>query len=205
MLDSAAGTAAKSLPRMTAHPITQLLDSASRGDAGAADTLFRAVYAELQKIAHSHRRRWQGNETMSTTALVHEAFLKLAGRGVDAYANRVHFFATASRAMRQVLVNYAEQQGAARRGGDALRVTLDQVTLATQASADEVLDLERALAKLEEEHPRRCRIAECRLFGGMTIEETGAALSLSAATVKREWQLAATQLFRQLHGPFRPA
>jgi RNA polymerase sigma factor (TIGR02999 family) len=183
---------------MTAEPITMLLDAASRGDAAATDALFRAVYAELQKIAHLHRRRWQGNETMNTTALVHEAFLKLAGTSVDAYTNRVHFFATASRAMRQVLVNYAEQQGATKRGGEALRVSLDEVRIGSQATADEVLDLERALARLEREHARRCRIAECRLYGGMTIEETAGALSLSTATVKREWQLAAAQLYRHL-------
>lgn len=186
---------------MTVQPITVLLDAASRGDIAASETLFREVYAELQKIAHLHRRRWLGNETMNTTALVHEAFLKLAGNSDAAFANRVHFFATASRAMRQVLVSYAEQQGTRKRGGDALRVAIDDVTLATQASADEVLDLDRALSALESEHPRRCRIAECRLYGGMTIDETAGALGISAATVKREWQLAAAQLFRQLEAP----
>jgi RNA polymerase sigma factor (TIGR02999 family) len=179
-------------------PITLLLSAARRGDLVAADALFRAVYAELRGLAHSHRRRWQGNDTMNTTALVHEAFLKLNERSAASFENRTHFFATASKAMRQVLVNYAEQQGTRKRGGDAVRVALDDSALRTQASHDEVLDLDRALVHLEQDNPRRCRIAECRLFGGMTVDEIAMALELSPATVKREWTVASAQLFRHL-------
>ena len=121
---------------MTNEPITRLLDAARGGDRASSDALFNAVYAELQKLAHSHRRRWRGNPTMNTTALIHEAFLKLGGPTPASFANRRHFFATASKAMRQVLVNYAEQRGAEKRGGDALRITLDEATLASDVSAD---------------------------------------------------------------------
>jgi RNA polymerase sigma factor (TIGR02999 family) len=190
---------------MSSQPITLLLDAARRGDIKATDALFTAVYAELEKLAHSHRRRWRGNETMNTTALIHEVFLKLAGQKSGDFANRIHFFATASKAMRQVLVNYAEQQGAAKRGGEALHITLDEATLAAQVSADELLDLHRLLTNLEAENPRRCHIVECRVFGGMTVEEVAEALSVSPATVKREWQVASAQIYRQLDaGMTRP-
>ena len=186
---------------MTNEPITRLLDAARGGDRASSDALFNAVYAELQKLAHSHRRRWRGNPTMNTTALIHEAFLKLGGPTPASFANRRHFFATASKAMRQVLVNYAEQRGAEKRGGDALRITLDEATLASDVSADELLDLDRILARLETDNPRRCRIVECRVFGGMTVEEVAEALGISTATVKREWQVAAAQIWRELDAP----
>ncbi len=183
---------------MTSEPITRLLDAARGGDPEASNALFSAVYGELQKLAGSHRRRWRGNETMSTTALIHEAFLKLGGPTPGEFANRRHFFATASKAMRQVLVNYAEQQGTGKRGGDALRITLEEATLASDVSADELLDLDRLLTRLEADNPRRCRIVECRVFGGMTVDEVAETLGISPATVKREWQVAAAQLFREL-------
>lgn len=183
---------------MTPEPITRLLDAARGGDLEASDALFSAVYVELQKLARSHRRRWRGNETMNTTALIHEAFLKLGGPAPGEFANRRHFFATASKAMRQVLVNYAEQQGAGKRGGDALRITLEEATLAEDVSADELLDLDRLLTRLEADNPRRCRIVECRVFAGMTVDEVAEALEISPATVKREWQVASAQMFREL-------
>lgn len=183
---------------MASGPITELLDAAKRGDIGATDALFTAVYAELQQLAQSHRRRWQGNQTMNTTALVHEVFLKLAGHANGEFSNRTHFFATASKAMRQVLVNYAQQQGAEKRGGDAVRVPLEETALTSQVSADEVLDLNRVLTSLEAQHPRRCHIVECRIFGGMTIDEIADALSISPATVKREWQIGSAQVYAQL-------
>ena len=184
---------------MTSEPITLLLKAAKRGDIAATDALFSAVYAELQNLAHSHRRRWRGNDTMNTTALIHEVFLKFAGQDASEFANRTHFFATASKAMRQVLVNYAEQQSASKRGGDALRITLDETTLAAQVNAHELLDLNRLLTRLEAENPRRCHVVECRVFGGMTIDEVADALSISPATVKREWQIASAQIYRELY------
>lgn len=178
--------------------ITRLLDDARSGDDKATEALFNAVYQELKGIARSNRRRWQGNATMNTTALIHEVFIKMAGGADASFSNRTHFFATASKAMRQVLVNYAKQQRAAKRGGDALRVTLDDSVFATQASADELLHIHQMLVELSKNHPRRGQIVECRVFGGMSVEETADALSISTATVKRDWRLATAWIFEGL-------
>ena len=104
--------------------ITQLIQAASAGDRRANDALFESVYQELRSIARSHRRRWRGNPTLNTTALIHESYIKLANGNLADYEDRSHFFATASKAMRQVLINYAERVSAAKRGNDAVRVTL---------------------------------------------------------------------------------
>lgn len=178
--------------------ITALLDATRRGEAQATEKLFNAVYAELKAIARSQRRRWVGNHTLNTTALIHEAFIKLAAGEPANFANRTHFYATASRAMRQILVNYAEQQRAAKRGGDAVQIPLEDIEFVSTASADELLNIEQLLRRLEQDDPRRCQIVECRVFGGMTVEETAEALGISAATVKREWQVASASLYRDL-------
>ncbi|HET9864136.1 MAG TPA: ECF-type sigma factor [Steroidobacteraceae bacterium] len=184
--------------------ITQMLDATRAGDRDAAERLFGAVYAELRLVARSQRRRWVGNHTMNTTALIHEAFIKLAGNEGASYANRTHFYATAAKAMRQILVNYAEQQRAAKRGGDVVQVPLEEAAWITESTADELIDIERLLAKLEVEDARRCRIVECRLFGGLTVEETAEALGISPATVKREWQVTSAALYRALHPGAEP-
>lgn len=184
---------------MIDQPITTLLEAARSGDLPATARLFSAVYDELRVLARSHRRRWNGNETINTTALIHEAFLKLSGNQDQSFANRIHFYATASKAMRQILVNYAEQQCAAKRGGDLVHVPLEEVELLTQTTAEELLDLEQLLRQLEAEDPRRCRLVECRIFAGMTVDETADALGISPATVKRDWQIASAWLYRELH------
>jgi len=189
---------------MAEGSITTLLETARTGDPAATNQLFSAVYDELRKLARSHRRRWNGNDTINTTALIHEAFIKLSGNESRSFANRTHFYATASKAMRQILLNYAEQQRAAKRGGDALQVPLEEAEFVTQASADELLTLEQSLRQLEADNPRRCRIVECRVFGGMTVEETADALDISPATVKREWQIASASLYRNLHPGLAP-
>ena len=185
---------------MSEGPITQLLDAAKAGDPSATDKLFSAVYGELKKLAGSHRARWHGNQTLNTTALIHEVFIKLAGQEALEFSNRTHFYATASRAMRHILVNYAERQNTNKRGGDAIKIPLDEETLAADASIEELLTLDELLSRLEKSSPRRCRIVECRVFGGMTIEETAEALGISKATVKRDWQVAIARLYQDLEG-----
>jgi RNA polymerase sigma factor (TIGR02999 family) len=182
--------------------ITTRLQAAGRGDARALDDLFQVVYGELRSIARAHRRRWVGDHTLNTTALIHEAYLKLAGR--DAWEGRAHFYATAAKAMRQILVNYAERRRAAKRGGGAEELPLDGIVVATDDAAEDALALHEALQRLEAEKPRWCRVIECRFFGGMTIEETAEALGVSPATVKREWRLAGAWLYAALH-PDAPA
>ncbi|MEO0996623.1 MAG: ECF-type sigma factor, partial [Pseudomonadota bacterium] len=142
--------------------ITMLLGAARGGDAEATASLFNVVYRELKVLARSHRRRWRGNETLNTTALIGEVFVKLSGDDAFNFANRTHFYATASKAMRQILVNYANRQRAAKRGGEAVRVTLDETVFSAETTADEVLNLHEALQHLETTHPRACRVIECR-------------------------------------------
>lgn len=181
--------------------ITMLLEDVRAGKPEASRALYECAYSELRRLARSHRRRWSGNDTMNTTAILHEAFIKLSGGAAPAFENRLHFFATASVAMRQVLVNYAEHRRAAKSGGGVLHVPLeDDTPLVADNAIDELLDLDKALRALEADSPRRGRVVECRVFGGMSVEETAAAMEISPATVKREWQVASALLFRDIAG-----
>jgi len=182
----------------TGASVTALLDGARAGDALAMHRLFALVYDELHRLARSHRRRWSGDDTMNTTALLHEAFIKLTHGAAPRFENRHHFFATASKAMRQVLVNYAEARHAAKRGAGAQHVPLEDAELVAEDTIDELLDLDKALRALEARSPRQCRVVECRVFGGLSVEETAEVLEISSATVKREWQLASAILFRDI-------
>lgn len=184
---------------MHERPITRLLEAAQAGDPSATERLFAAIYDELKRVARAQRRRWQGNETLNTTALIHEAFLKLFDGGRPPFASRLHFYATASKAMRHVLVNYAEQQRAAKRGGELVQVPLEEADLVVDATAEELIHLNDLLNRLEADHPRRCRVLECRVFGGMSVEETAEALQISTATVKRDWRLASLELYRAIN------
>lgn len=176
--------------------ITALLKGATEGDQVAADRLFLVIYDELRIIAKSHRRRWTGNETLNTTALIHEAFVKLDGQAH--WNSRTHFYATAAKAMRHILVNYAEKKRAGKRGGGVADLPLDEVLVVGDEAVDDALELHQALEQLENDRPRWCRIVECRFFGGMSIEETARALEISPATVGREWRLASAWLFQRL-------
>ncbi len=185
---------------MTAAPeITRLIRAASAGDVRARDSLFESIYGELQKIAKSHRRRWQGNHTLNTTALINEAYLKLANGQLEAYRDRTHFYATASRAMRQVLINYAERINAAKRGGDLVQVTMSDNFPAFDDAIGDLIDINAILEKIESTNERHCRLFECRVFGGMTVSETAQALGVSPATVKRDWQVLSAWIYRELH------
>ena len=182
--------------------VTALLDAVREGR-GDPERLYAHVYDELHRIARRHRARWNGNDTLNTTALVHEAYVKVSG-GEGAYENRAHFLAVASRAMRQVLVTYAEAQRAQKRGGGVPDLSLDEglaagdAALLTEAQADDVAALDAALGRLEKVNPRGVRIVECRFFGGMTAEETAEALGLSTATVTRGWRAARAWLYGEL-------
>lgn len=180
--------------------ITQLLQEASGGNRQASDALFESVYHELRIIARAQRRRWSGNDTMNTTALINEAYVRLAGSELADYKNRSHFFATASRAMRQVLINYAERLAAAKRGNNAVQVTLSAIPLRDDDTIDELLHIDSLLNQLEASNSRQCRIFECRVFGGMTIDETAAAVDVSPATVKRDWSVVSAWILSRLDG-----
>lgn len=166
----------------------------------SADALFTACYDELRRRAHGVRRRG-APRTLSTTGLVHEAYLKL--RGVGAWDSREHFLNTAARAMRQLLVNAAEARVATKRGGGAWAVTLDEDVGATApARPEQVVVLDEALARLEQLNPRQARVVECRYFAGFSVEETAGILGIGTATVQRDWRFARAWLQRALgEGP----
>ncbi|MEM7081791.1 MAG: ECF-type sigma factor [Pseudomonadota bacterium] len=178
--------------------ITKLLQAAADGDRQAGDALFAQVYDELRKIAAAHRRRWRGNHTLNTTALISEAYLKLANSDLSGYENRTHFYATASRAMRQILVSYAERASTAKRGGDAVQVTLSGLALDDETTLDDVVQLDAVIKSLEKENPRHGELFDCRVFGGMTIAETANVIGVSPATVKRDWALLSAWVYREM-------
>ena len=180
-------------------PMTRLLRAAEAGEAGALEEAFALAYDELKALAKRQRRRWHGNPTLNTTALVNEAYLKLVGPAPRGLGGRAHFFALAAKAMRQILCNYARDQNALKRGGDAVRVPLDDLRGAALASpAPSLLDLDDALARLERLDARQAAVVECRFFGGLSVEETAEALGVSARTVKRDWAVAQAWLRREM-------
>lgn len=182
-----------------ASDITVLLAAAADGDRRSSDALFDAVYQQLREIAQAQRRRWSGNHTLDTSALINEAYLKLAGQSLSDFNNRGHFFATASRAMRQVLINYAERMASAKRGSGAEHLTLSGVASVATHTLEDLLEMNTVLERLEAENVRHCRLFECRVFGGMTIAETAEALGISPATVKRDWALVSAWVYRELN------
>lgn len=182
--------------------LTNLLEAAAGGDREAFDRAYALVYEELRGLAHAQRARWRGQETLNTTALVHETYLKLAAWTGAEWEGRGHLLGMASRAMRQVLVSYAERWRAAKRGGDRTRVPLSSGLLPEVAAdaAVETLAVHRALERLEAIDPRQVRVVECRFFAGLSIPETAEAVGVSPATVKRDWRLASAWLHRELAG-----
>lgn len=182
---------------MDADDITHLLAAAADGSDDAMDEVFQVVYPRLKEIARARRRGWQGAHTLNTTGLIHEAYMKVAG-GAGSFENRGHFFATTARAMRQVLINYAERQSAKKRGGATSEVTLYDDDAVTDHAIDELISLNDALEKLERLSDRQGRVVECLFFAGLTIPETAEALDISPATVKRDWATARAWLYREM-------
>ncbi len=179
--------------------VTGLLTEASAGDAGAYGQLLPVVYDELRELAGRHLRHERPDHTLNSTALVHEAYLRLVRVDRVAWKGRAHFFAMASRLMRRILVDHALARKAQKRGGGQPVAHLDAVAVAESAGpVDDVLALDEALGRLADISERQCRVIECRFFGGMSIEETAEALTVSPATVKREWAVARAWLNREL-------
>ena len=173
--------------------------------AGAAkqavyDELFPLVYAELRRIAAREMRREKPGRTLQTTALVHEAYLRLLKDASLSFENRAHFLGVAARAMREILIEHARARSARKRGGGAVRLTLDDLVAPVSSPSIDVLALDEALQRLARLDERHARVVELRYFGGLSVEETAAALELSPATVKRDWTLARAWLFRELAG-----
>ena len=183
---------------MADSAVTDLLASAEaeRGDVMAR--LVPLVYDELRRMAHRQLSREGGPCTLDTTGLVHEAYLKLADQDTVPIRNRSYFFAAAARAMRQVLVDAARRRNRLKRGGGERPLSLDESRIVVDDYAADLVHLDDALIRLASEHPRPARVVECRFFGGLSIEETATALEISPMTVKRDWMLARTWLYRDL-------
>jgi len=171
--------------------VTELLAEASHGNREAFDRLVPLVYDELRALAESRLRAERMGHTLNATALVHEAYVRLAAQETVAWKGRAHFFALASQAMRRVLVNYAEARNAQKRGGQAIHVRLDAVAdRLAEHQAHEIMALDGALDELEAFNHRGARVVEYRFFGGLTHEEIGEVMGLSEVTVRRAWRAA---------------
>jgi len=182
--------------------INRLVRDVSQGQRDALDQLVPIVYDELRRIAHGQLRRERLGHTLNTTALVHEAYLRLLNIHQVQWLDRAHFFATAARVMRRVLIDYARARQRQKRGGGAVQVSLTDAVVLPNAQTNDLLELDEALTRLEALGERQYRVVECRCFGGLSVEETAAVLSVSAATVKRDWTFARAWLNREL-GPSR--
>ncbi len=178
--------------------ITRLLERWSHGDRLALDELVPHVYAELRRLARSSLRRRGGHLSLGPTALVHEAYLRLADQSTVSFAGRAQFYGLAAKIMRDILVDHARRRHAAKREGDRLRVSLSAVDRIGSKSEIDLLALDLALQRLAETNPEHSRVVELRFFGGLTIEETAGALDLSHATVERHWSFARAWLRREL-------
>lgn len=188
------------------HQVTEMLIAWRRGETAAVDRLYSLVYEQLHQVARRQLAREADGHTLNTTALVHESYLKLVDQTRVALQDRAHFFGIAARAMREVLLDHARRHLAAKRGGARVPVTLDESALAgapmdgagADARAEMLVALDDALAALAKMDERLCRVVECRFFGGLTDEETGEALGVTARTVRRDWVKAKAWLAQAL-------
>jgi RNA polymerase sigma factor (TIGR02999 family) len=186
------------MPNADHTDVTRLLNAAGAGDADAAEELLPLIYEELRALAQA-RMAGEGAHTLQPTALVHEAYLRLIGPAETAWSHRGHFFLAAAQAMRRILIERARRRGRIKRGGDRQRVTLDENAIGSEDRAEQLLELDEALKKLEVHDARRSQIVMLRYFAGLTIEETAAAMGLSTALIKREWAIARAWLYRELN------
>jgi RNA polymerase sigma factor (TIGR02999 family) len=186
---------------MSSQPnITALLVGCGRGDKEALDQLMPIVYDELRRQAARYLRREQPGHTLQTTALIHEAYVRLVDQRNVQWQNRAHFFGIAAQLMRRILVDHARTKKRAKRGGSDVRVSLNEATVAVKGQDLDVVALDEALQRLAKIDEQQARVVELRFFSGLTVEETAEVMSISAATVKRDWSMAKAWLHRELSG-----
>ena len=179
--------------------VTRILNAAQQGDPAAADELLPLVYDELRRLAAARMANEAAGHTLQPTALVHDAWLRLAGSDANTkFANRAHFFAAAAEAMRRILIDRARRKGAGKRGGDWQRIDLDKVEIATDADDDTLLLVNESLEKLAKEDPRAAEIAKLRFFGGLTLEEAAQVMAVTERTANRYWAFARVWLFDEM-------
>jgi RNA polymerase sigma factor (TIGR02999 family) len=186
--------------------VTHLLSAIEFGDPGAAEQLLPLVYDELRRLAARKLAREKPGQTLQETALVHEAYVRLVGKGSEAasreprWDNLGHFFAAAAETMRRILIDRAREKRSQKRGGGRKRLDIDAIDLATQAAPDQLLAVDDALARLAREDPAAARLVELRYFAGLTVDEAGKALDISTATAYRHWKYARAWLHSELLG-----
>jgi RNA polymerase sigma factor (TIGR02999 family) len=182
----------------TSTAITDILLEARAGNRVALDRLFEAVYEELRRIAHHALRHERTGHTLGTTGLVHEAYFKLVDQNRVEWHDRGHFFGVASRAMRQILVEYARRRGAVKRGGRVQILALEEGLVPAEERAEALLTVDEALTRLAGHHAGLAQVVECRFFAGLTEEETAEATGASLRTVQRQWRRAKAWLYQEL-------
>jgi RNA polymerase sigma factor (TIGR02999 family) len=183
------------------HEMTDLLNDVADGDPAAVDRLLPLVYEELRRMAHHALLIERKDHTLNTTALIHETYIRLVDQTQTCWSGRAHFLGVASVAMRRILVDYARARKSQKRGGERRPVTLEDGMLSVDQRADTILELDEALSGLAELSMRLARVVECRFFGGLTVEETAAALDITTRTVERDWHKARAWLYERLLEP----
>ena len=186
---------------MSSQPnITALLNGYSRGDKDALDRLMPIVYDELRRQAARYLRRERAGHTLQTTALIHEAYVRLVDQRNVQWQNRAHFFGIAAQLMRRILVDHARTKKRVKRGGSGVRVSLGEATVAVKSQDLDVVALDEALERLAQIDEQQSRVVELRFFSGLSVEETAEVMGISKATVKRDWSMAKAWLHRELSG-----
>jgi RNA polymerase sigma factor (TIGR02999 family) len=180
------------------HDVTMLLQRWSDGDRASMDQLIELVYPEMQKIALRYLQHERIDHTLQSTALVHEAYMRLVQQPDKQWANRSHFFAVASRVIRGILVDYARAKLTVKRGAGAAQISLSDAVIGQDPGEVDLLDLDNALTALQKLDPQQSQIVEMRFFGGLSIEETAEVLKISPSTVKRDWIMAKTWIRRHM-------
>jgi RNA polymerase sigma factor (TIGR02999 family) len=186
-------------PSVSQHRVTQLLEHWSHGDDAALAELTPLIYEELRRLAHHHMGGERPDHTLQTTALVNEAYLRLADQTNPSWQNRAHFFALAARAMRQILVNYAKSYRAQKRGGGAIKVELDEAAIVSPEQSKAIVDLHEALERLGTLDSRKARVVELKYFGGLNHGEIAEVMKISTVTVRRDWVFSKAWLYGELH------
>ena len=186
-------------PSVSQQRVTDLLMQLSHGDNAALAELTPLVYEELRRIAHRQMGGQRSDHTLQTTALVNEAYLRLADQINPSWQNRAHFFAVAARAMRQIVVDYARSYQSQKRGGGALKVELDEAAIVSPEQSKEILELHEALERLAALDSRKAQVVELKYFGGLNYDEMAEVLKISRITVRRDWEFAKLWLYTELH------
>jgi RNA polymerase sigma factor (TIGR02999 family) len=178
--------------------LTELLHDWREGDKAALDRLTPLVYDELRRIAHRYVQREREGHTLQTTALVNEAYLRLAGQQKVAWQNRAHFFAVTAQVMRHILIDHARRRRYAKHGGETQQVSIEDASVMTEQRAADLIALDEALVELAKLDPRKSRVVELRYFGGLSLEETAEVVNVSLMTVRRDWRAAKAWLYKKV-------